>query len=145
MVRVTEVVYTKQHHKHKKIPKLISKLAMFKAAKHNNIEGVKFLLEHDTYSPFIDQPILNWAVLSAHYPIVLLLLQKGANPNILNSLLRTPLHLAADYGSIKIIKALLKGGALVNVQDGRGFTPLHTAIKSKLNYKFKVIKLFVRT
>jgi len=40
---------------------------------------------------------------------------------------RTALHLAAWGGHEMCIEALLKGGALVNVQNDTGFTPLHVA------------------
>lgn len=38
---------------------------------------------------------------------------------------RTPLHLAAQYGNLRLAKLLLRNGALVNAQDNAGNSPLH--------------------
>lgn len=37
---------------------------------------------------------------------------------------RTPLHIAAKKGNIKVVKALLSSGAKINAQDRKGRTPL---------------------
>jgi ankyrin repeat protein len=46
-----------------------------------------------------------------HAEIVSMLLEKGANPDILTTLAsETPLHMAAIYGHASVVKALLEGG-----------------------------------
>ncbi len=39
----------------------------------------------------------------------------------------TPLHMAAFYGRVKIVRMLIDAGADVNVQSEDGWTPLHVA------------------
>jgi uncharacterized protein len=55
-----------------------------------------------------------------------LLLAHGANPNIPYEE-DWPLGLAVNYGYTEIVKAMLDKGALLNVQDSYGKTPLHRA------------------
>jgi ankyrin repeat protein len=40
----------------------------------------------------------------------------------------TPLHLAAERGSVEIVQALLRAGAIVNANNRYGRTPLHLAV-----------------
>jgi ankyrin repeat protein len=69
-----------------------------------------------------------WAAVSKrNYEAVELLLMNGADPNIVNSDGRTPLHLAALQGHAEMIKALVKAGASVSVRDHRSQTPLYLA------------------
>lgn len=57
---------------------------------------------------------------------VLLLLQEGHHVDEAVPLIGTrPLMLAAAYGHVETIKALLDAGADVNAQDVTGWTPLH--------------------
>eukprot|EP00029_Vermamoeba_vermiformis_P014865 TRINITY_DN9983_c0_g1_i1.p1 TRINITY_DN9983_c0_g1~~TRINITY_DN9983_c0_g1_i1.p1 ORF type:complete len:130 (+),score=44.47 TRINITY_DN9983_c0_g1_i1:73-462(+) len=41
---------------------------------------------------------------------------------------RTPLHYAADFGQVEVIKLLLTKGAKIEVKDGFGITPLLAAV-----------------
>ena len=43
----------------------------------------------------------------------------------------TPLHVAATYGNISVVKALVEGGAKVDISDDRGRTPFDNAKKGK--------------
>ena len=62
-----------------------------------------------------------------------LLLEHGADVNariergLENHEGRTPLHTAADYGRVKVVRVLLKHGANVGAEDNKGRTPLHDA------------------
>lgn len=48
--------------------------------------------------------------------IALLLLQKGANPNILNNKKRSPAHIAAYNNMGSALRELIKKGADINIQ-----------------------------
>lgn len=57
-----------------------------------------------------------------------LLLKTGANINATDELIgSTPLHIAAQYGYTKIVEVLLQNGAIINIQDNLGQTPLDLA------------------
>ena len=43
--------------------------------------------------------------------------------------LRSPLHLAARYSSVSVVKALIRGGADVNAMDYEKWSPLQYASK----------------
>lgn len=65
-----------------------------------------------------------------------ILLQFGANPNIVYEDSLTPLHIAADQNNIPLMKLLAINGANLNVNasDGlHGYTPAHQAIASSHN------------
>lgn len=57
----------------------------------------------------------------------LLLLERGANPNIPNQDMVMPLHLAAEQGNLEFCKALLARGANVNCVLRNGLSPLWSA------------------
>jgi ankyrin repeat protein len=55
-----------------------------------------------------------------------------ANPSLLNSRQefnydKEPLHIAAQYGQVKVVQLLLSAGADVKARDGNNDTPLHLA------------------
>ncbi len=59
---------------------------------------------------------------------VRLLLDNGADVNSRNGAGSTPLHLAAAYASILMVKVLIgEANATVDIQDNDGFTPTHRA------------------
>ena len=76
-----------------------------------------------------DTPLLKAfrTVESRDTDIYKLLLEAGANPNMRNLLLDTPLHYAARYDNKDAIKFLLKAGADPSKKDSFGYTPLHNA------------------
>lgn len=61
--------------------------------------------------------------------IVRLLLEEGANPNIMDKRNASPLHIAADAGQVEVMRMLLNGGAQVNCRDRGGSTPLHWCVQ----------------
>jgi ankyrin repeat protein len=62
-----------------------------------------------------------------HADCVAVLLEKGADPTIVNVSGQTPLHMAADMGQMDCVQVLVKHGVDQNTQDLAGFTPLHNA------------------
>jgi len=59
--------------------------------------------------------------------IITLLLNGGANVNVLDNLNRTPLYHAAQKGNPDVMRALINGGANIRLADNYGLTPLHVA------------------
>src|SRR5215467_9207772 len=63
-------------------------------------------------------------------PCVRLLLEHGADARAKTDAGLTALHRAAFHGNARLAKLLRDAGALVNVADDRGFTPLMMAVNS---------------
>jgi len=66
-----------------------------------------------------------------HLPMMMLLLNKGAGVNEVNSFGLSALHRAVEKGNKAAVIELLKHGADVNQASGKGFTPLHCAVLSE--------------
>ncbi|KAG8530717.1 uncharacterized protein KY384_004074 [Bacidia gigantensis] len=62
----------------------------------------------------------------ASYTEYLLALEQDLNA-INGTYENTPMHLAAEYGHVDVVKALLQRGALVNTGNYKGLKPLHLA------------------
>lgn len=60
------------------------------------------------------------------------LLAKGANPNVRDEDLRTPLHQAVLGNSVGLLGLLIESGADLNAKDTHGYTPLHFAAQERL-------------
>ncbi len=72
---------------------------------------------------------LHLAVRNGNLDHVRALVQKGADPNILNEHGNTPLHLAVKKGYLGLVSELLKNGADPNLADKDGQTPSYLADK----------------
>lgn len=68
---------------------------------------------------------LHLAVRKGTEEIVALLLNCGANPNVMDKRRRTPLHWAAYYGYTGICRILRERGAILSARDIKGRLPLH--------------------
>eukprot|EP00794_Sanderia_malayensis_P018196 gene18196-20012_t len=53
-------------------------------------------------------------------------IEKNVNAKIMNG--RMPIHFAADYGQLEVLKFLVDQGADINLKDDHGITPLLAAI-----------------
>jgi uncharacterized protein len=60
------------------------------------------------------------------------LLAQGANPNVRDEDMRTPLHQAVLGSSVGLVGLLIEAGADLNAKDSQGFTPLHFAAQEYL-------------
>ena len=107
------------------------------AAKEGNVDTIISLLSsfqanvnyqgyHNGMTP------LHWAAVKGHKDVVLLLLDRGADPN---STFEdrwtpvTPLHWAANLGHKDVVLLLLNRGVDPNLADEDGWTPLHWAVR----------------
>lgn len=70
---------------------------------------------------------LHYAALLDNAKLVELLAEYGANPDIQDNHKQTPLHVAADEGSPKAARALIKAGADLYLRDSAGRRPLDLA------------------
>lgn len=67
------------------------------------------------------------AAMAGKIKVAILLLTKGADPNVKGKYKETPLHLAVLRRHTDMVKLLIKHGADVNAKDLRGKTPLDYA------------------
>lgn len=72
-------------------------------------------------------PLL-WACARGDYDAVILLLKAGADPNIPNKQLQTPLHASIQSGPMDCVTELFKFGAVMPDSDFRDWTLLHLAV-----------------
>ncbi len=83
------------------------------------LEHPKFLLESQDSS---GSEVLFWAAGNGRTDICQLLIEKGADVNLVNGYGNTPLINAARYGHIDICQLLIDNGADINVQNHEGLT-----------------------
>lgn len=89
--------------------------------------------------------VLHWACIFANMNIIALIVSGGEktiisdininnvkNLNILsqNELKSHPIHWACDKGHVNIVEFFLKLGVDINIQDGKGYTPLMIAVQN---------------
>jgi len=82
---------------------------------------------------------LNEACVQGHTPVVGLLLRAGADPNVPDFDLRTPLHRCAFHNWLLCVPLLLDFGADATLKDESGRTPVECAITEHMK---KVIQEF---
>lgn len=73
---------------------------------------------------------LHWASLGGHTKCVQLLLEKGANPNIVSLFSETPLHIASRLGFSEIVTILIEYDAHVRLPTRKNVSSLHCAAMS---------------
>lgn len=85
---------------------------------------------------------LHVAILRQHRVAVDLLLENGADPNLLTSADENALHLAVKRGTSEMVEALMNAGAKASQRDRVGWTPLHhAAAKSKIDIAKALIRM----
>lgn len=82
---------------------------------------------------------LKYAVVEGDFECVEVLLQQGANPNVLGPKGLSPLHCAVNRGRVDIAKVLLDNRADPNFATFDGLTPLDFAIRSDNLAMFKLL------
>ena len=75
--------------------------------------------------------------------IVQVLLEAGANPNIADDILSTPLHIACIENSQELVSILLRFGANIDSLNSEGITPLEYCI-SNANTTPRMVSLFLQ-
>jgi ankyrin repeat protein len=83
---------------------------------------------------------LHSAVAGDHFQIVSLLLENGADPNVIQNHKLTPLHLAAYNGNVPMIQLLLFNGADLSVTDDEGRKPLDIAVDRGFTSAVQLLK-----
>jgi ankyrin repeat protein len=83
--------------------------------------------DFDAYYEDVMWTPVHVAISKGSFPVAMTLLQHGANPNALDNLGKTALHLASYRRGITEVELLLKYGANMGVRDKNGWTPLHEA------------------
>jgi ankyrin repeat protein len=109
--------------------------ALSAAVAKGNAVMVKYLLEHGAdISVRSDElkgltPLEDAATRVDTLGIInaLIAVQKNKDPELLN--IGVSLHLAARYGHVKNVEALIENGANINAKSNESFTPLHEAAR----------------
>jgi ankyrin repeat protein len=78
-----------------------------------------------------------------NFEAVKILIENGANVNVLNNNGSNPLHYAASRGRLDIVRLLVKSGAVLNVNDVRRQNELHFAFMGNTNKE--MIKFLLET
>eukprot|EP00057_Strongylocentrotus_purpuratus_P011686 XP_011666160.1 PREDICTED: palmitoyltransferase ZDHHC17 [Strongylocentrotus purpuratus] len=98
------------------------------AAINNRAEIVRYLVSKeailDKLGGDLNSTPLHWAVRQGHLPMVVLLMQYGADPSLRDGEGCSGIHLACQFAHTPIVAYLIAKGQDVNMIDGNGMTPL---------------------
>jgi cytochrome c len=106
---------------------------LIEAAESGDVELVRQLIDGgaDLNKQGQSGAALHRALARRRVDVVALLVARGADVNVANPLLGTPLHVAAGTGNEAMVLLLLERGASLNVARGSdGYTPLHVAAEA---------------
>lgn len=92
-------------------------------------QAYRYVINPDSVNRFGDTILTN-ALILQQYPIILSVLQKGADPDLANRLGHTPLDIAIEMLDLKAAKILLDMEANVNYVSVGGSTYLMQAVQS---------------
>ncbi|XP_058053653.1 ankyrin repeat domain-containing protein 54-like [Anopheles bellator] len=112
------------------------------AVAHNNSEMVKEMIERgmspNTHESYYMRSALHISCSRGFRDTIKILLQNGADPNIRDMNLNTPLHLASCTDGIDVVQMLLDYGTNVLLRDSNGLLALDIAI-GKLRLSERII------
>ncbi|XP_066894206.1 palmitoyltransferase ZDHHC13 isoform X2 [Kogia breviceps] len=98
------------------------------AAINNRLDLVKFYISKgavvDQLGGDLNSTPLHWAIRQGHLPMVILLLQYGADPTLIDGEGFSSIHLAVLFQHMPVIAYLISKGQSVNMTDVNGQTPL---------------------
>ncbi|XP_032096851.1 palmitoyltransferase ZDHHC13 isoform X3 [Sapajus apella] len=98
------------------------------AAINNRLDLVKFYISKgavvDQLGGDLNSTPLHWAIRQGHLPMVILLLQHGADATLVDGEGFSSIHLAVLFQHMPIIAYLISKGQSVNMTDVNGQTPL---------------------
>lgn len=120
---VTQLELIVRYHKEKVMDQVYrhQKNALYVAIDNDNTKGVKVLLDYgfdpnaDAMIGSRDRPII-LASKKRNFDIVRLLIENGADVNVIDSKQLSPLRNAIFYKNIKMVRYLINNGADVNIQ-----------------------------
>ena len=126
---------------HLNIPGSAQRTPLHSAAWNGDLEMVQVLLDYK--ADINARTIYGWTPLheASQYfspgqnvsrlpDVARLLLERGTDVNVLDGDNKTPLHVAARYGTVGVVSVLLEHGANVGAKDKEGCTPLHIAARN---------------
>ena len=120
--------------------------ALHLAVYAGSIESVEALLNSgaqiDAATSFEKNQPIHIATERGWKKIMILLIERGANPNALNRIERTALHLAAEVGRVDMASILIRAGAKQDLLDIHGWNARQVA---ELNSHREVEELLVRS
>jgi ankyrin repeat protein len=76
---------------------------------------------------------------TADLQLVVMLIKHGADINCLTMYKKTPLHLAAQWGHIEIVKYLISKNANINTKDCSNMNPIFDAYSERQNDIVKIL------
>ncbi|XP_038075514.1 palmitoyltransferase ZDHHC17-like isoform X2 [Patiria miniata] len=98
------------------------------AAINNRLEIARYLINHgaviDQLGGDLNSTPLHWATRQGHLPMVVLLMQYGADPSLRDGEGVSGVHLSCQYGHTAIAAYLVAKGQDPNLLDGNGMSPL---------------------
>jgi hypothetical protein len=125
---------------------LIKYKTISEAIARNDVEDVKRHLEKspDVVNTFGRSKMtpLHEAIMRKRPEAALILLNAGADPNVVTSRSQTAMHLAIDRDLAIVAEAIMKVGIDLGIRDSQGWTALHLASAKNRN---AIAKLLVET
>ncbi|XP_071809024.1 palmitoyltransferase ZDHHC17-like [Asterias amurensis] len=98
------------------------------ASINNRLDIAKYLINQgaiiDQLGGDLNSTPLHWGARQGHLPMVVLLMQYGADPSLRDGEGVSAIHLACQYGHTAIVAYLIAKGQDPNMLDGNGMSPL---------------------